>query len=253
MDKATVVGLLVAVLMVIGAVFLGPAPIVFVNVQALLIVGGGSLGVLIMQFTFGDIKNLINVLKVAFKEPDFDDPRELIQKFKDLSNISRREGILALEKQNLNNDFMKKGINYCVDGAEAEKIEDIMTKEIDFVEERHGQSAQMLDSLKEYAPAFGMMGTLIGLVQMLNNMDDPKSIGPAMAVALLTTLYGAFIANAVAGPLKSKLDLRTAQELVMRQIIRSGVLAIHHGENPRLLGETLETFLPPSEREAEEE
>lgn len=249
MDKATLIGLVVAVFMVFGAIFIGPSPIIFISIQALLITGGGTLGVVIIQFTFDDLRNLINVLKVAFREPDFSDSRELIKKFKDLSNISRREGILALEKQQINNDFMKKGVNYCVDGAEAEKIEDIMTKEIESVEERHDQSAKMLDAVKEYAPAFGMIGTLIGLVQMLNNMDDPKAIGPAMAVALLTTLYGAFIANAIAGPLKGKLELRTSQEINMRQIVKFGVLALHHGENPRLLGETLETFLPPSERE----
>jgi len=248
MEVATLLGTILAMAFILGAILTGASPLIFINIPSLLIVVGGTFSVLLMRFTFPDIKNLGKVIGNAFKKPSYSQPQEVIQKFIELSNISRREGILALEKQQIDDPFLQKGINYCVDGAEAEKIEEIMSKEIEYLEARHSGGAQILDATGDAAPAFGMVGTLIGLVQMLSAMDDPKSIGPAMAVALLTTLYGAIIANALAIPLKDKLDIKTADEVLTKEIIKSGVLGIHHGENPRLLGETLESFIKPSLR-----
>ncbi len=252
MDIATLSGFGLALLLIIGSIAIGPGPLVFINVPSALVVIGGTIAVTILQFSFDDMKVLIKIIGVAFKKPTYDSPRVLIDKFIELSNISRREGILALEKQQVDDPFMKKGIDFCVDGAETEKIEEILSKEIDYFAERHDKGGKMLDGIKEYAPAFGMIGTLIGLVQMLSAMDDPKSIGPAMAVALLTTLYGAFMANVFAGPTKTKVEIRTQEELLNMEIIKAGVLGIHHGENPRLLGETLDSFLSPALRKKED-
>lgn len=253
MDLSTVFGVVLSAAFIIGAILVGQAPDIFINLPSGLIVIGGTFAVILIRFTFADLKNLGKVLGVAFKNPENDDPKLLINKFIELSNISRREGILALEKQQIDDMFMKKGINYCVDGAEAEKIEEILAKEIEYIETRHETCAKILDAMGTSAPAFGMIGTLIGLVQMLTSMDDPKSIGPAMAVAILTTLYGAIIANGFAIPLKDKLDLRTSQEILKKEIIKAGVLGIHHGENPRLLGETLESFISPRLRAGDDE
>ncbi len=253
MDLATLIGLVVALALVVGSIVIGPSAIIFLNAPSALIVIGGSLGVLLARYNFDDFKKLIKGVKIAFKPQAFGSPQEVIQRFIDLSVISRREGVLALEKQQIEDPFMKKGIDYCVDGADKEKIEEVMTREIEYLEVRHEKIAGMLSSWEDAAPAFGMIGTLIGLVQMLSAMDDPKSIGPAMAVALLTTLYGSFIANVIAAPLKTKLELRTNEELLLKEIIKAGVLGLQHGENPRLLGETLESFISPDLRKQEEE
>ncbi len=248
MDLATIVGLLIAWALVIGSILLGPNAMIFLNLPSALIVVGGCIAVLIVRFDFAEIKTLISVILKSIKKPVIAKPRDIITKVVELSNISRREGILALEKQQIEDPFLQKGVNYCVDGAEADKIEEILAMEIEYIEDRHSMFSGMLASVADAGPAFGMIGTLVGLVQMLTAMDDPKSIGPAMAVALLTTLYGSLIANAFALPLKDKLDFRTKEELLVKQIIKSGVMGIHHGENPRMLEETLESFIAPNKR-----
>ncbi len=205
-----------------------------------------------MRYDFEDIKNLFNAIFITLKSPKITPPQELISQFIDLSLLARREGILALDKHSFSDSFMKKGINFCVDGAEADKINEILSKEIENIEIRHEKNEKMLDSLNTAGPAFGMIGTLIGLVQMLTAMDDPKTIGPAMAVAILTTLYGSLFSNLLCMPVRDKLNMRTKQELLNKEIIKEGVLGIHHGENPRILSEILETYIAPNMRSKEE-
>ena len=155
-----------------------------------------------------------------------------------------------MERVQFEDPFLAKGINFCVDGAEGHQIEAIMAREIQYIKARHQAGNNMLKALEISAPAFGMIGTLVGLVNMLANMDDPKSIGPAMAVAILTTLYGAIIANVIAVPLKDKLAFYSGHELDLKNLMMEGVLGLKRGENPRMLEETLHTFLSPAQREA---
>jgi chemotaxis protein MotA len=243
MDIATLSGFGLALLLIIGSIAIGPGPLVFINVPSALVVIGGTIAVTILQFSFDDMKVLIKIVGVAFKKPAYDSPRVLIDKFIELSNISRREGILALEKQQVDDPFMKKGIDFCVDGAETEKIEEILSKEIDYFAERHDKGGKMLDGIKEYAPAFGMIGTLIGLVQMLNNLNDPSAIGPGMAVALITTLYGAILANVLAGPVAKKLKIFKNKDMRNKEIIYTGIEFVAKGENPKVIEQILRSYL----------
>jgi chemotaxis protein MotA len=179
-------------------------------------------------------------------------PEAIIQELVSLSHIARKEGLLKLEKQPVDDPFLKKAIMYCVDGHEPEFIQEVLDKEIELTIERHGQGRGIFTAVGDAAPAFGMIGTLIGLVGMLGNMKDPNSIGPAMAVALLTTLYGAIMANLVALPIADKLKRRSQEEELNKRLVVEGVLGLQKGLNPRVLEELLSTFLPPKKRAAEE-
>ncbi len=248
MDLATIIGLTLAWVNVIYSIAMGSNPLVFLDIPSILIVFGGTTGIVMARFNFSDLALFMKAIRYAFKTPKRN-LTNIIQQFVKLSNISRREGLLALERQQIDDPFMKKGIDYCVDGTEAEKIQDILQKEIDYLGQRHETATKILDAISVSAPAMGMIGTLIGLVQMLSGMDDPKAIGPGMAVAIITTLYGALIANLATGPLKDKLDKLTGEEVLVMEIIKAGVMGIHSGENSRILSETLKAHLSPKERQ----
>jgi len=179
-------------------------------------------------------------------------PNELIEKCVELSNIARKEGVLGLEQVEIENQFLKRGVQLVVDGSEPEFVRKMLNTDINQTIERHEEGQGIFKSIGDVAPAMGMIGTLIGLVQMMANMDDPKALGPAMAVALLTTLYGAVIANVFAIPIADKLALRSKQERVTRQLIVEGISAIQEGLNPRVVDDLLKIYLPGNKRVTEE-
>ena len=248
MDIATVVGLILGCALIVTAIILGGTPLIFVNVQSILIVVGGTLAATLIRFPGNEVAKTFQVVKNAFSKT-LTSHNELIQQFVELSQISRKEGLLALENLELDDPFMAKGIGYCVDGAEAHAIEGLLLKEVHYSNSRHKVGIKLMKSMGSAAPAFGMIGTLIGLVNMLTSMDDPAGIGPAMAVALLTTLYGAFIANLVCIPVAGKLEFRNDQELALRMMVLEGIVGLRKGENPHMLRETLESFVAPKERQ----
>jgi chemotaxis protein MotA len=249
MDLATIIGLVGGTLLVIGAIMSGGSLLLFVNVPSILVVVGGTAATVFIRFGMGDVVNSIKVAMNAFSSK-MSAPQQIIQEIVNLANIARKNGLIVLEQQPIEDPFLKKAIMYCVDGHEADFIEEVLKKEVSLTIERHALGKDVFAGMGDSAPAFGMVGTLIGLVQMLANMSDPASIGPSMAVALLTTLYGALIANLFALPISAKLALRSQEEERNRRLIIEGVLGILKGINPRVMEEFLETFLPPKDRGA---
>ncbi len=249
MDIATVIGLVFGTVILLSAIILGGSATLFINVPSILIVVGGTFATAFIRFSMADVINSVKVALNAFFSK-LSVPQEVIQEIVNLANIARKNGLIVLEQQPINDPFLKKAIMYCVDGHEAEFIEEVLKKEVNLTVERHEVGQGVFKGMGDAAPAFGMIGTLVGLVQMLASMDDPASIGPAMAVALLTTLYGAVLANLFFLPLADKLELRSQEEERNRKLIIEGVLGILKGLNPRVMEEFLETFLPPKERAA---
>ena len=252
MDIATVIGLVLALVLVVGSIAAGGSLMLFINVPSILIVVGGTLATAFIRFGMGDVLNSMKVAMNAFFVK-MTPPQQIIQEIVNLANIARKNGLIVLEQQPIEDPFLKKAIMYCVDGHEAEFIDEVLRKEVSLTAERHDLGKSVFSSMGDAAPAFGMIGTLIGLVQMLASMDDPASIGPSMAVALLTTLYGALLANIFFLPIADKLSLRNDEEMRNRKLIIEGVLGILKGLNPRVMEEFLQTFLPPKERTAGEE
>ena len=252
MDIATVIGLVLAIVLVVGSIASGGSLMLFINVPSILIVFGGTVATAFIRFGMGDVLNSMKVAMNAFFVK-MTPPQQIIQEIVNLANIARKNGLIVLEQQPIEDPFLKKAIMYCVDGHEAEFIDEVLRKEVSLTADRHNLGKSVFASMGDAAPAFGMIGTLIGLVQMLASMDDPASIGPAMAVALLTTLYGALIANVFCLPIADKLALRSEEEVRNRKLIIEGVLGILKGLNPRVMEEFLQTFLPPKDRTASEE
>ncbi len=251
MDLATLLGMLIAFGFIFGAIATGGSVMLFVNAPSLLIVFGGSIAVVLMQFTLSQFFGAFKVAARGFMHKAVD-PQELIEQAVELANIARKEGMMALESQEIDNPFLKKGIGLCVDGHPPDLVRKMLSKDISLTIERHEIGQKIFRALGDIGPAMGMIGTLIGLVQMLANMDDPKTIGPSMAVALLTTLYGAVIANAFAIPLADKLELRSNEEKTNRTLILETISGIQEGMNPRVLEELLKAFLPESKRPSED-
>ena len=252
MDIATIIGLVVgAVMVVFGIVSSGGVEALgnFFDVPSIIITIGGSISSLITSYTLKDTINSLKSVGMAFKDPKLD-PAEIIGKIIELSNVARREGLLALEEVagTLEDEFMKKGILLIVDGTEPELVRGILETELVNMDDRHRNVAGFYDTWAALGPAWGMIGTLVGLVNMLQNLTDSSTIGPNMAVALLTTLYGSMIANWFATPLASKMKAIGAQEYQMKEIVIEGLLSIQAGENPRVIEEKLKSFLSPGAR-----
>lgn len=224
---------------------LGP----YIDVPSILIVFGGTTGALLIGFRMEQMKNLFKVFMVAIK-PTQENIPELIKKMVDYSTKARRDGILALENDANNeaNEFLKKGLSMAVDGNEPDNIRDLLEIEMEQTSSRHKNNADIFDRMAGFAGAMGMIGTLIGLVAMLLNMADPSAIGPAMAVALLTTMYGAIIGNVIGTPINNILLIRDGEEMLSKTLILEGIMAIQAGDNPRTLEAKLLSFLPPNER-----
>lgn len=247
MDIATIIGLIGGTVLVLSAIALGGSAIIFLNIPGLLIVAGGTLATCFIKFSMVEV---INSIKVAMKAFTFkmEPPETIIEQMLSYSKIAKKEGMIALEKEKPKDTFSAKALQYLSDGFDEENIEHMLKKDIRQTIQRHTTGQSVFKGMGASAPAFGMIGTLIGLVQMLASMDNPASIGPAMAVALLTTLYGALIANLVCLPIADKLLFRTQQEQEKNSIILEGTLGICRGSTGMVLEEALKIYLSPKER-----
>ena len=244
MDIATIVGLLGAFGLIVSAIDdLGA----FIDTPSMLIVVGGSTMVVMLRSSLGEFLGAVSVLGKTFKNK-LDDQGQLIEQIVELATIARKDGMIALEGQEIANPFLAKAISMLVDGTDASVIKGSLEREKDMTKMRHDQGAKIFSAWGEIAPAMGMIGTLIGLVQMLGNMSDPKAIGPAMAVALLTTMYGAILANVICLPIAMKLGNQADIEEASNEMIIEGILFIQDGGNPRVLGDVLAAFLSPKAR-----
>lgn len=250
MDLATIIGMLGAIGFVIMAMFLSSSGNIgmFVDTVSILIVFVGSIFVVISKFTLSQFFMSGKAAAKAFMFK-IEAPEELIDKAVQLADSARKGGFLALEEAEIPNAFMQKGVNMLVDGHDADVVRATLQKDISLTEKRHETAIAVFKSLGDIAPAMGMIGTLVGLVAMLSNMDDPKAIGPAMAVALLTTLYGAFVANVIAIPLADKLAIRNQQEKTNNQLILDAILGIQDGQNPKVIEGILRNYLAQGKRE----
>ncbi|MAZ87431.1 MAG: flagellar motor protein PomA [Cellvibrionaceae bacterium] len=252
MDLATIVGLIGAFGLIIATMLMSGDLGMFMNVPSLVIVFGGSLFAVMAKFGLGQFLGAAKVAGKSFSSK-LSDPGELIDEIVELADTARKGGLLALEGKEVGNEFLQRGIQLLVDGHDPEVVKALLSKDRTLAEERHETAAKIFSSLAAMAPAMGMIGTLIGLVAMLANMDDPKSIGPAMAVALLTTLYGAVLANAFCEPVADKLKLRAGEEAMVKSLILDALLAIQGGQNPRVIDTMLRTYLPEGKRDVTEE
>jgi chemotaxis protein MotA len=249
MDIATVVGILSSFGLVAAAIAMGSGLELFINLPSLMIVVGGTLGATMINYPLKEVLGVFKIVQNALLVKTVG-VRELITRFVELANKARREGILSLESEmeGLKDEFFQKGLQLSIDGLEPEQIREIMETELDFVRNRHQLGAEVFTTMGTFAPAMGMIGTLIGLVQMLQSMDDPSSIGPSMAVALLTTFYGSLLANIVCMPIAGKLRIRSKEETLAKEMTIQGVISLSKGENPRVLEQKLLAFLPVKQR-----
>ena len=246
MDIATIVGLVAGIGLVVTTILVGGNPSVFWSPASIVIVVGGTLSATLLNYPLSDVLRVFNTVKNAFVHQETN-PVELIEKLVAFATVARREGILALESHagKAGDEFLEKSVQLAIDGTAPELIKDILTTEIAFMEDRHSLGQGLLNGMATYAPAFGMIGTLIGLVKMLATLDDPSTIGAGMAVALLTTLYGALMANVIFLPAAGKLRIRTTNELLAKEVIIEGILSIQSGDNPRVVEQKLMAFVSP--------
>jgi chemotaxis protein MotA len=251
MDISTVVGLVICMVAILGSILVGAPLSIFIDIPSTLVVGLGCIGVTMMKWPLDFVTGASKVLMKAFFFAPAD-PKPLIDELFNLAETARRESVFALEKVPIDDPFLAKAMKLAADNRPPEVIQAILQMEIDAMESRHKMGISLMEEVAADGPAMGMIGTLIGLVIMLQNLSDPSAIGPAMAVALLTTFYGAIIANVFANPFKSKLAIRSEMEVTKMNIIVAGALGIVAGENPRLIKEKLESFLPPALRTQEE-
>ena len=251
MDLGTLSGIIFGSVLLLWAIMMGGPLFIFIDVPSMLITVGGSICALLITFPLGKVKSVFG----ATKKTVFSGSLDLVPWYTmliDLATIARRDGILALEEkiEGITDDFLRRGLQMIVDGSPADAVQTIMAMEIENMEARHSIGHDIWKSMGNYGPAFGMIGTLIGLVQMLQNMSDPSKLGAGMAVALITTFYGALLANLFCIPLQGKLEQRTAEEVHLKNMLLAGILAIQSGDSPRMVGEKLEVYLTPGQRAA---
>ncbi len=247
MDIGTLVGLIIAWVLVFAAIVMGGSPIVYINIPSLLITVGGAIAAAMIHYPLPTVLAIGKFMGKALKASDVDF-LALFSKMSDMAARARRDGLLALEDdiEKMTDLFMKKGFQMAVDGNATEIIRAVMDEDIGSMMQRHINGAGIFKALGTYAPAFGMIGTLIGLVAMLQNMSDPSQLGAGMAVALLTTLYGAMVANMIALPIAGKLEQKSAEEVSLKNMVIVGVIAIQEGNSPRIVEEKLRSYLPPN-------
>lgn len=250
MDPTTALGIVAGLLMIGLAILVSGASLgAYVDIPSVLITVGGAVCATIVNFPLHRLMETAKVVKVAFVQR-LEDPGEIIRRMVGFAEKARREGLLALEESvdKINDPFLKKGVQLVVDGTDPALVKDILETDLAFLEDRHKQGAKVVVALAQYAPAFGMIGTLVGLIQMLRKIDEPSKIGPAMAVALITTLYGAMLAYLVFTPIAGKLELRSSEEVLRKEMTLEGILAIQSGDNPRIVEEKLRAYLAPKLR-----
>lgn len=254
MEIGTIVGIFLGAVFIILSILIAGdwnigALIAFLDAPSAMIVIGGTFasGMIAVK-----MKNLVVSLKASstIMKPPVLDPAAAIDTIVQLANTARKEGVLALEEAatNMGDQFLKKGIMLIVDGTDPELVKGIMETELGYTDERHSGVAAFYENMAAYAPAWGMIGTLIGLILMLGDLDDPSGLGPAMAIALTTTLYGCILANYLFNPIAFKLKDISKEEILFRTVMVEGMLSIQAGENPRIIEEKLKSFLAPALR-----
>jgi chemotaxis protein MotA len=254
MDIATVIGLVAGVFFFAMSIILDKGLtglLAFWNAPSVMITFGGAFASVLIIHPMDKFINALKSVTKAFKNTIMDEAG-VIRNIIELSNVARKEGLLALEEaaDNIDDDFLKKGIMLVVDGTDPELVRNILETELIFIGGRHKEVASFWEKVAEMGPAWGMIGTLIGLINMLGSLDDPSAIGPAMAVALLTTMYGSLLANLVATPFAEKLKIKSGQEMLLKEVMIEGLLSIQAGENPRVIEEKLKAFLAPVLRDS---
>jgi chemotaxis protein MotA len=249
LDIATLTGILVSFGLVIVSIMVGGDGSWFVNAPSLMIVCGGTMGATLLAYPLKDVLSVFKVVKNVFMHKS-QIVSELIPLISEFAKKARQEGILSFEAQldEIEDPFLVQGIQMAIDGMESSAIEDVMTTEIIYLEERHRLGSEIFTTMGTFAPAVGMLGTIIGLVQMLMQMEDPSQIGAPMAVALLTTFYGTLLANLVFLPIAGKLKTLSTQELLVKQMVLQGVISIQSGDNHRIVEQKLKAFIAPSAR-----
>jgi len=249
MDIATLIGLATAIGLVITAIQLGGSLSSFIDPISFLIVVGGTIGATLVNYPLREVLGAVSIGMKTFISK-LEDPTNVIGQLIGLSQVVRKEGILAMQNQveGFTDPFLKKAIQMAIDGQEPGIIDDILYSEVEKVSDRHALGAEIFFTLGAFSPAFGMIGTLVGLVLMLQNMDDPATIGPSMSVALITTFYGALLANIFFLPMAGKLKTLSKKEILVHEIVISGVQSLVAGENPRVMEQRLLGYLPPKER-----
>jgi chemotaxis protein MotA len=254
LDIATIAGIFVGFALIVGTIVVGGGAAQFVHLPSFMIVFGGSFAATLVNFPMSQVVATIKVAAKAFRKQETKE-LEAVMKFTELARVARRDGILALDKQlkEMEEPFMKIGLEMAVDGTEPDTILDIMETEISSLAQRHKTGQGIFTSLGTYAPAFGMIGTLIGLVKMLGSLDDPSTIGPSMAIALITTFYGAVLGNLVYLPMAGKLKAKSSSEILFKQMIIEGVLAIQRGVHPRNIERKLLNYIAPKDRSLDED
>ncbi len=254
MDLATIIGIVVGVFLILFAILQSGQITSFIDIGSIMIVFGGTFGATLINFPLSDVLSVIGVVKKGFlnKPPD---PTVNIKMLVEFAEVARREGILALEDRikDIEDPFLKEGIQLAVDGTEPDLMKTILDTEIESLQNRHELGASIMRTMGTYAPAYGMIGTVIGLILMLGTMSDPSTIGPSMAVALITTFYGAVMANLIFLPLAGKLETISSREVMVKELVKEGVLSIQSGDNPRIVEQKLVSFIPPKKRVVFEE
>ena len=250
MDLATVIGMLAGFGLVTVAIFSGGGAGMFFNVPSMLIVVGGMVSATLIHFSLGRVLQIFSILKKALLN-QLRGEQEVVQRLVDYAAISRRDGALALEQQmaQTSDPFLIKGLQMLIDGQDEDTIQQQLAIEVQYLQERHEEGKKVLEFMGGSAPAFGMIGTLIGLIQMLRQLDSPDSIGLGMATALITTFYGALLANLLFLPLAGKLALRSKKETLQKEMMIEGLLAIARGESPTAVRERMQAFVSAKQRE----
>lgn len=253
MDISTLAGIISGVALMIIGIRINGSLDSYYDLPSIMIVLGGTISAIMVSYPFDRLKNFFKVTKKLFKN-SVEKPQDIINMIIELANIARKEGLLALEEAayRIGDPFLQKGMLLIVDGTDPELVRNILETELNFIEERHSESQGIFETAGALAPAFGMIGTLIGLINMLRDLDDPSTLGPSMSVALVTTFYGSILANLFFIPMAVKLKHRSSREILMKEIMLEGMLSIQAGENPRIIEEKLKAFLPPNERSLED-
>lgn len=246
MDIATLVGIIVAFGLVISSILMGGPGAWFINYPSIMIVLGGTTGATLIAYPLSEVLSVFGVVRNVFLYHSRS-AEKLVPIIVDFAKKARQEGILSFESQlkDMEDPFLAKGMRLAIDGMESNSIEDVLSTEIAYVEERHRLGAEIFSTMGAFAPAVGMLGTIIGLVQMLMQMEDPSSIGAPMAVALLTTFYGTLLANLLFLPIAGKLKTRSKQEILQKNLVIEGIISIQSGDNHRIVEQKLKAFLSP--------
>jgi chemotaxis protein MotA len=252
MDLASVIGIVLALGAIFGSMIMeGGNPAALLHPGPMLLVFGGTIGVTMIGYTMKDVTGLAKVVLKAYMPGPPPETGETIAQMVSFADKARRDGLLALEEEakNIEDPFLKRGIQMAIDGTDPEVVRDVMETEVAAIKERHKVGAKFFADMGAFAPTLGIIGTVLGLVHMLENLSDPSSMGPLIAAAFIATLWGVMSANVFFLPISNKLKRASTEEVAFKELVLEGVLSIQAGSNPRAVAEKLKSFLPPKERE----